>query len=75
VGPSRYLTRSSRTSCFKANDDLFRLVREEGIDIGFKDLGGGRVHLRYIGDGSSAGYAWKSTWTDAQGCATSLPRF
>ena len=41
---------------FKANDDLFRLVRQEGIEIGFKDLGGGGFTCATSEMGSSAGY-------------------
>lgn len=41
---------------FKANDDLFRLARESGIEIGFKDLGGGGFTCATSEMGSSAGY-------------------
>ena len=41
---------------FKANDDLFRLVRQEGVEIGFKDLGGGGFTCATSEMGSSAGY-------------------
>ena len=41
---------------FKANDDLFRLVRKEGMVIGFKDLGGGGFTCATSEMGSSAGY-------------------
>ena len=41
---------------FKANDDLFRLVREEGIEIGFKDLGGGGFTCATSEMGSAGGF-------------------
>jgi phosphoribosylformylglycinamidine synthase II len=41
---------------FKANDDLFRLVREVGVEIGFKDLGGGGFTCATSEMGSAAGY-------------------
>lgn len=41
---------------FKANDDLFRLVREAGIEIGFKDLGGGGFTCATSEMGAAAGY-------------------
>jgi phosphoribosylformylglycinamidine synthase II len=41
---------------FKANDDLFRLVRESGIVIGFKDLGGGGFTCATSEMGASGNY-------------------
>ncbi|MHC1630837.1 MAG: AIR synthase related protein, partial [Methanotrichaceae archaeon] len=41
---------------FKANEDLFRLSREERIAIGFKDLGGGGFTCASSEMGASAGY-------------------
>lgn len=41
---------------FKANQDLFRLARERGITIGFKDLGGGGFTCASSEMGASAGY-------------------
>ncbi len=41
---------------FKANEDLFRLVREEGIEIGFKDLGGGGLTCASSEMGAAGGY-------------------
>jgi len=41
---------------FKANDDLFRMVRETGIEIGFKDLGGGGFTCATSEMGASGGY-------------------
>jgi len=41
---------------FKANDDLFRLVREAGIEIGFKDLGGGGFTCATSEMGAAGGY-------------------
>ncbi|MDM7935303.1 MAG: phosphoribosylformylglycinamidine synthase subunit PurL [Methanothrix sp.] len=41
---------------FKANDDLFRLVREEEVEIGFKDLGGGGFTCAASEMGAAGGY-------------------
>lgn len=41
---------------FKANEDLFRLAREEEITIGFKDLGGGGFTCASSEMGANAGY-------------------
>jgi phosphoribosylformylglycinamidine synthase II len=41
---------------FKANEALFQLTREEGITIGFKDLGGGGFTCASSEMGASAGY-------------------
>lgn len=41
---------------FKANEDLFRLVRKEGIEIGFKDLGGGGFTCASSEMGAAGGY-------------------
>ena len=41
---------------FKANSDLFRLVRESGIEIGFKDLGGGGFTCATSEMGSAGGF-------------------
>ncbi len=49
---------------FKANDDLFRLVREEGIEIGFKDLGGGGFTCATSEMGSSGGFGMEINLDD-----------
>lgn len=41
---------------FKANDDLFKLVREAGVEIGFKDLGGGGFTCATSEMGSAGGF-------------------
>jgi phosphoribosylformylglycinamidine synthase II len=41
---------------FKANEALFKLTRDEGIAIGFKDLGGGGFTCASSEMGASAGY-------------------
>jgi phosphoribosylformylglycinamidine synthase II len=41
---------------FKANDDLFRLVRQEKIEVGFKDLGGGGFTCATSEMGAAGGY-------------------
>ncbi|UEC43359.1 MAG: Phosphoribosylformylglycinamidine synthase subunit PurL [Methanothrix sp.] len=41
---------------FKANEALFQLTRQEGIVIGFKDLGGGGFTCASSEMGASAGY-------------------
>ncbi|NYT02923.1 MAG: phosphoribosylformylglycinamidine synthase subunit PurL [Methanosarcinales archaeon] len=41
---------------FKANEDLFRLVREEGVEIGFKDLGGGGFTCASSEMGAAGGF-------------------
>ena len=48
---------------FKANSDLFRMVRESGIEIGFKDLGGGGFTCATSEMGLLEALAWRSTWT------------
>ena len=49
---------------FKANDDLFQLVREEGIEIGFKDLGGGGFTCATSEMGASGGYGMEINLDD-----------
>ena len=49
---------------FKANDDLFHLVREEGIEIGFKDLGGGGFTCATSEMGASGGYGMEINLDD-----------
>ncbi|MCX6672953.1 MAG: phosphoribosylformylglycinamidine synthase subunit PurL, partial [Methanothrix sp.] len=49
---------------FKANDDLFRLVREEGIEIGFKDLGGGGFTCATSEMGSAGGFGMEINLDD-----------
>ena len=41
---------------FKANSDLFRMVRESGIEIGFKDLGGGGFTCATSEMGAAGGF-------------------
>lgn len=41
---------------FKANEDLFRLVREQGVEIGFKDLGGGGFTCASSEMGAAGGF-------------------
>jgi phosphoribosylformylglycinamidine synthase II len=41
---------------FKANFDLFKLVREKSIDVGFKDLGGGGFTCAASEMGAAGGY-------------------
>jgi len=41
---------------FKANEALFKLTRDEGVAIGFKDLGGGGFTCASSEMGASAGY-------------------
>jgi phosphoribosylformylglycinamidine synthase len=41
---------------FKANQDLFDLVRREGVEIGFKDLGGGGFTCATSEMGAAGGY-------------------
>ncbi|MDD1757431.1 MAG: phosphoribosylformylglycinamidine synthase subunit PurL [Methanotrichaceae archaeon] len=41
---------------FKANADLFKLVREKSIDVGFKDLGGGGFTCATSEMGAAGGY-------------------
>ncbi len=41
---------------FKANDDLFRLTRDSGLEIGFKDLGGGGFTCATSEMGAAAGF-------------------
>ncbi|MDD2754989.1 MAG: phosphoribosylformylglycinamidine synthase subunit PurL [Methanothrix sp.] len=49
---------------FKANDDLFKLVRESGIEIGFKDLGGGGFTCATSEMGSSGGFGMEINLDD-----------
>jgi phosphoribosylformylglycinamidine synthase len=49
---------------FKANDDLFRLVRESGVEIGFKDLGGGGFTCATSEMGSSGGFGMEINLDD-----------
>ena len=49
---------------FKANDDLFQLVREEGIEIGFKDLGGGGFTCATSEMGASGGFGMEINLDD-----------
>jgi phosphoribosylformylglycinamidine synthase II len=49
---------------FKANDDLFRLVREEGIEIGFKDLGGGGFTCATSEMGAAGGFGMEINLDD-----------
>ena len=49
---------------FKANDDLFRLVRESGIEIGFKDLGGGGFTCATSEMGSAGGFGMEINLDD-----------
>jgi phosphoribosylformylglycinamidine synthase len=41
---------------FKANEDLFRLARENNVEIGFKDLGGGGFTCASSEMGAAGGY-------------------
>jgi phosphoribosylformylglycinamidine synthase len=41
---------------FKANDDIFKLIRQEKIDVGFKDLGGGGFTCASSEMGAAGGY-------------------
>jgi phosphoribosylformylglycinamidine synthase subunit PurL len=41
---------------FKANADLFEMVRREGIEVGFKDLGGGGFTCATSEIGAAGGY-------------------
>ena len=49
---------------FKANDDLFKLVRESGIEIGFKDLGGGGFTCATSEMGSAGGFGMEINLDD-----------
>ncbi|MDD2834651.1 MAG: phosphoribosylformylglycinamidine synthase subunit PurL [Methanothrix sp.] len=49
---------------FKANDDLFKLVRESGVEIGFKDLGGGGFTCATSEMGSSGGFGMEINLDD-----------
>jgi phosphoribosylformylglycinamidine synthase len=49
---------------FKANDDLFKLVREAGVEIGFKDLGGGGFTCATSEMGSSGGFGMEINLDD-----------
>ncbi len=41
---------------FKANQDMFDLVRKEGVEVGFKDLGGGGFTCATSEIGAAGGY-------------------
>ncbi|OPY53133.1 MAG: phosphoribosylformylglycinamidine synthase II [Methanosaeta sp. PtaU1.Bin112] len=49
---------------FKANDDLFKLVREAGVEIGFKDLGGGGFTCATSEMGSAGGFGMEINLDD-----------
>jgi phosphoribosylformylglycinamidine synthase len=49
---------------FKANADLFALVRAEGIEIGFKDLGGGGFTCATSEMGSAGGFGMEINLDD-----------
>ncbi|MBN1236094.1 MAG: phosphoribosylformylglycinamidine synthase subunit PurL [Methanotrichaceae archaeon] len=49
---------------FKANADLFSLTREEGIEIGFKDLGGGGFTCATSEMGSAGGFGMEINLDD-----------
>lgn len=49
---------------FKANDDLFKLVRDEGVEIGFKDLGGGGFTCATSEMGAAGGYGMEINLDD-----------
>ncbi|VVB67569.1 Phosphoribosylformylglycinamidine synthase subunit PurL [uncultured archaeon] len=49
---------------FKANDDLFRLVREANVEIGFKDLGGGGFTCATSEMGASGGFGMEINLDD-----------
>src|SRR5690606_21086665 len=45
-----------KNGLFKANSDLFRMAREAGIEIGFKDLGGGGFTCATSEMGAAGGF-------------------
>jgi len=49
---------------FKANQDLFDMVRKEGIEIGFKDLGGGGFTCATSEMGAAGGYGMEINLDD-----------
>jgi len=58
---------------FKANGDLFRLVREEGVEIGFKDLGGGGFTCAASEMGSAGGFGMEICLDDMHKAADLPP--
>jgi len=58
---------------FKANGDLFRLVREEGVEIGFKDLGGGGFTCAASEMGSAGGFGMEINLDDMHKAADLPP--
>jgi len=58
---------------FKANDDLFRLVREAGIEIGFKDLGGGGFTCATSEMGAAGGFGMEINLDDMHKAADFPP--
>ncbi|NLH22571.1 MAG: phosphoribosylformylglycinamidine synthase subunit PurL [Methanothrix sp.] len=58
---------------FKANADLFALVRAEGIEIGFKDLGGGGFTCATSEMGSAGGFGMEINLDDMHKAADFPP--
>jgi phosphoribosylformylglycinamidine synthase subunit PurL len=58
---------------FKANDDLFRLARETGVEIGFKDLGGGGFTCATSEMGSAGGFGMEINLDDMHKAADFPP--
>jgi phosphoribosylformylglycinamidine synthase len=58
---------------FKANADLFRLVREAGVEIGFKDLGGGGFTCATSEMGAAGGFGMEINLDDMHKAADLLP--
>jgi phosphoribosylformylglycinamidine synthase II len=58
---------------FKANDDLFRLVREAGVEIGFKDLGGGGFTCATSEMGAAGGFGMEINLDDMHKAADFPP--
>ncbi len=58
---------------FKANDDLFRLVRETKVEIGFKDLGGGGFTCATSEMGAAGGYGMEINLDDMHKAADFPP--
>ncbi len=58
---------------FKANDDLFRLVREAKVEIGFKDLGGGGFTCATSEMGAAGGYGMEINLDDMHKAADLPP--
>lgn len=58
---------------FKANDDLFRLVREAGAEIGFKDLGGGGFTCATSEMGAAGGFGMEINLDDMHKAADFPP--